>query len=171
MSPSMTNSTFDSKDFRRALGSFATGVTIVTAVGADGERVGVTASSFNSLSLDPPLILWCPAKSARRTAVFAQARHFAVHILSTDQAHLCRAFTVRGDAFDLCPHGVSPEGVPVLEEFSARFECTLDATHDAGDHLIVVGRVIRAIRRPDPPLVFLGGDLGDFARRDGMTSP
>lgn len=137
--------------FRDALGAFATGVTVVTAQTPAGT-VGITANSFASLSLDPPLVLWSPARASRRFETFAAAGHFSIHILAEGQSDLARHFTRTGE--------LPPEGLgPVL----ARFDCARHAVHDGGDHAIVVGRVLRAHHAPGAPLVFQGGRFGRFA--------
>jgi flavin reductase (DIM6/NTAB) family NADH-FMN oxidoreductase RutF len=148
--------------FRNALGRFATGVTVVTALGAKGP-VGITANSFAGLSLDPPLVLWSPARASRRFAAFASARHFAIHVLGAEQFALGRHFARDGLDFDLPGVAVNLEGVPVLTESLARFECRRSAVHDGGDHAIVVGEVLRACARAGAPLVFSAGRYGRFA--------
>ncbi|WPY94185.1 flavin reductase family protein [Limimaricola variabilis] len=141
---------------RDAFGRFATGVTIVTVAGEDGP-VAITANSFSSLSLDPPLVLWSPDKGSRRFGHFANATHYAIHVLSADQADLC--FGVSKDAWKLGDHDLecNASGVPVIPGALARFDCTREATHDGGDHVIVVGRVDRAELRDGAPLVFYAG--------------
>ncbi|MBC7137729.1 MAG: flavin reductase family protein [Defluviimonas sp.] len=146
---------------REALGRYATGVTIITAAGPQGP-VGITANSFTSLSLDPPLVLWCPARSSSRFAVFAGAAHYAIHVLGADQLALCRRFAISGgdvaDAFE----GTAPEGQPLLPGCLARFDCRAHALHEGGDHAILVGEVLRAETRAGDPLLFWGGRYGDF---------
>lgn len=151
----------DPMAFRRALGSFATGVTVVTAPSPDGPA-GITANSFASLSLDPPLVLWSPAKSSKRYPLFVAAPHFAIHVLAGDQLEVCRAFTRSVSAFDRVAWREGPHGVPLIEGVAARFDCALEATHDGGDHAIVVGRVLRATGGPAAPLIFHGGEMGRF---------
>lgn len=146
----------DSRAFRDALGSFATGVCIVTAPSANGP-VGITASSFASVSLEPPLVLWSPQKSSRRFPYFRDARHYAIHILDGHQQALCNAFTRDPHAFDGLDWAADSNGVPRIEGCLARFDCTQEAAHDAGDHLIIVGRVTQAAFRPGLPLLFQGG--------------
>jgi flavin reductase (DIM6/NTAB) family NADH-FMN oxidoreductase RutF len=147
--------------FRHALGRFATGVTVVTAMGATGP-VGITANSFASVSLDPPLVLWSPARASRRFEVFAGAPAFAIHILEARQEPLARHFVRHGHP----PEGIGWQhghrGVPVLPDCLARFDCALHACHDGGDHAILVGRVLHAVVGTGAPLVFLGGDYGGF---------
>jgi flavin reductase (DIM6/NTAB) family NADH-FMN oxidoreductase RutF len=148
--------------FRDALGQFATGVTLVTIDGPDG-LMGFTANSFSSLSMDPPLVLWSPAKSSRRFPFFAAARHFAIHVLAAGQAHLIDRFSRDGAGFDGLDHRLNPHRVPLIDGALARFECDLHATHEGGDHLIVVGRVTRIVCQDGAPLVFAKGQMGRFA--------
>lgn len=147
---------------RRALGRFATGVTVVTVPTSEGA-VGITANSFTSVSLDPPLVLWCPARSSRRFGHFADAPHFSIHVLGAEQFALARRFATGEGHFAIGPAGVSPEGVPVLPDPLARFDCALHAEHDGGDHVIAVGRVLRVTLRDGAPLVFSAGGYGRFA--------
>ena len=151
----------DSRAFRTALGRFATGVTVITAAGPDGP-VGFTANSFAALSLDPPLVLWSPAKSSSRFAIFANAPAFSIHVLGADQADIAARFIKGGAGFDGLDHDLTDQGVPVLTDVLARFDCRLHATHDGGDHLIVVGRVEQAMYREGAPLVFSQGGYGGF---------
>jgi len=151
-------SKFEPKELRKALGTFTTGVTIVTFAGRDGLRYGLTANSFSSVSLDPPLVLWSLDKKSSAVASFAQARGFAVHVLASNQEHLSRRFaTSAADKFGelCCSRGF--DDAPLLREFAARFECEIAQRHDAGDHWIVVGRVVEFQRKEAPPLVFHAG--------------
>lgn len=148
--------------FRNALGSFTTGVTVVTAMTSDGP-IGMTVNSFASVSLDPPLVLWSPAKSSSRYGAFTAARHFAIHVLGADQDHLSAAFTRGGNGFDGIEVRFNDEGVPVLPGTLARFECAEQGQHDAGDHTIIIGRVLRVAHRQGEPLCFSGGRFGRFA--------
>jgi flavin reductase (DIM6/NTAB) family NADH-FMN oxidoreductase RutF len=149
----------DPRLFRAALGRFATGVTVVTAQGPDGPT-GFTANSFASVSLDPPLVLWSPARASSRFAVFAQAPFYSIHVLGDAQGLLAARFIRGGDGFTGLDVVLSPDGVPVLTDVLARFDCTQHATHDGGDHLIIVGRVLRATLRDGAPLVFSQGNYG-----------
>lgn len=153
------------RQFRDALGCYGTGVTVVTAQTADGP-LGLTANSFASLSLDPPLVLWAPAKSSRRFAKFAAAQHFAIHIIAEDQHALASHFVREGHGFDAFDWVLSDAGVPILSGCLARFECRLAATHDAGDHAILVGHVDRAAYRDGKGLIFKQGQYGGFFGRD-----
>lgn len=146
---------------REALGRYATGVTIVTTLGPQGP-VGITANSFTSLSLAPPLVLWCPARSSSRFAAFAGAGHYAIHVLGSDQLDLCRRFARSGADFDGIAPGATPEGQPLLPGCLARFDCRAHAVHEGGDHAILVGEVLRAQTIPGAPLLFWGGRYGDF---------
>ncbi len=148
------------RQLREALGRFATGVTVVTAATPQGA-VGITANSFTSVSLDPALVLWCPARASRRFPAFADAAHFAIHVLGAEQRDLANSFAAGAGAFDPVAH--SPEGVPLLPGVLARFDCALHAAHDGGDHSIVVGRVLRTELRDGAPLVFAGGAYGGFS--------
>ncbi len=149
---------FDRRELRRALGQFATGVTVVTARAGDGRRIGVTANSFTSLSLDPPLVLWCLAKSAPSLPEFLESSHFAVNVLAADQHHLSRQFsTPAPDKFAGVPATEGPGGVPLLDGVIARFTCRHLRNHDGGDHVIFIGEVERFEEFEAEPLVFHSG--------------
>ena len=136
--------TVDPLQFRRALGNFATGVTIVTAQNAQGEKVGVTANSFNSVSLDPPLILWSIDKKSSSFSVFEQATHFAVNILSGTQIELSNKFSRRNiDKFADTNFQLGAGRAPILENCSAVFECERYQVIEGGDHWIIIGKVVR----------------------------
>jgi flavin reductase (DIM6/NTAB) family NADH-FMN oxidoreductase RutF len=154
----------NARAFRDALGRYPTGVTVVTVASAEGP-MGFLANSFASVSMDPPLVLWSPAKSSSRFPHFAEAAHFAIHVLANDHHDWLARFSRQGAGFHGLSHEITPEGVPVIHGALARFECAQHATHEGGDHLIVVGRVIRAAYRTGAPLVFNQGQYGDFAAR------
>lgn len=158
-----TPSTDTTRALREALGQYATGVTVVTTNGPDGP-IGLTANSFTSVSLDPALVLWCPARQSKRFNTFLNASHYAIHVLAADQLSLCRRFARSGDDFGDLDVGKTPEGLPLLPGVLARFDCAAESRHDGGDHAILVGRVLRAITRPGDPLLFWGGRYGDFMR-------
>jgi flavin reductase (DIM6/NTAB) family NADH-FMN oxidoreductase RutF len=151
----------DHRALRDAFGRFATGVTVVTTLGPEGP-VGFTANSFSSLSLDPPLVLWSPAKSSRRFGVFAGAEAYAIHVLADTQAGLIQRFARAGEGFQGLDHALTDEGLPVFPAL-ARFDCAAHAVHDGGDHAILVGRVLRVTIRDGAPLVFSQGRYGGFA--------
>jgi flavin reductase (DIM6/NTAB) family NADH-FMN oxidoreductase RutF len=154
------------REFRDALGRFATGVTVVTTSCPDGP-VGITANSFASVSLDPPIVLWSIARHSSRFEAFANCERFAVHVLAADQLGLSRRF-VRSDAagFSGLQVETGAGGVPLLPGCLSRFECARLAAHDGGDHLIVVARVTAASLRDGEPLVFSRGGYGRF---DGFS--
>jgi 3-hydroxy-9,10-secoandrosta-1,3,5(10)-triene-9,17-dione monooxygenase reductase component len=157
---------FDSREFRSALGAFATGVTIVTAVAPDGARVGVTANSFNSVSLNPPMILWSLAKTSRSLAVFEQAAYWAVHILASDQDNLSNHFAKSAaDKFAGLDIEMGIGEVPLLREYASRLQCKTAFMYEGGDHVIFVGEVLRFDRRDVAPLVFHGGKYALAARK------
>ena len=151
----------DARALRDALGRFATGIAVITIATRDGP-MGFTANSFASVSLDPPLVLWSPARASLRFPFFAAAEHYAIHVLGAEQADLSRRFVRGGTGFDGLDHSANDEGVPVIPGTLARFDCAQYATHPGGDHLIVVGRVLRALARPGAPLLFSQGAYGRF---------
>ncbi len=142
--------------YREALGRFATGVTVVTCRSEVGP-LGITANSFSSLSLDPPLILWAPARASMRFAAFEAALHFSVHVLAKDQYPLCRAFARNGTQFEGVNWQPGVNEVPILDGCLARFDCTRHAIYDGGDHAIIVGHVRAVTTRPGDPLIFANG--------------
>jgi 3-hydroxy-9,10-secoandrosta-1,3,5(10)-triene-9,17-dione monooxygenase reductase component len=144
--------------FRSALGAFATGVTIVTTRDTAGRDVGLTANSFNSVSLTPPMVLWSLAKNARSLPAFAAATHFAVHVLAADQEELSLRFAARGsNKFAGLDLERGPADVPLLRGCSARFQCRTAFQHEGGDHVIFVGAVESFDQSERPPLIFHGG--------------
>lgn len=161
---------FDSGHFRGALGQFATGVTIITTrtVDADGrpQRLGFTANSFNSVSLDPPLVLWSLALTAASMAAFRDNSHYAVNVLASDQIELSRRFGTRsssgvvptGDRFDGIAWREGFRGAPILDGCCAWFECFNRSRYEEGDHVIFVGEVERCDFSAREPLVYQGGD-------------
>ncbi|MFZ4651386.1 MAG: flavin reductase family protein [Rubrivivax sp.] len=143
---------------RRAFGRFATGVTIITCRDAQGTRVGLTANSFSSLSLDPPLVLWSLRRQSPSLPAFEAAGHFAINVLAEGQLELSRRFA--SPAVDRFADGQWADGhggVPVLGGCAAVFECVREARHDAGDHVLFIGRVLAAREAPLAPLLFQGG--------------
>ncbi len=148
-------------DFRGALGRFATGVTVVTCQSERGP-LGMTANSFASVSLDPPLVLWSPAKSSSRHLSFINAGHFCIHVLGQEQRDLCMRFVKDGLDFKDLSTTETPNGAPLIKGCLAHFECSLSATHDAGDHTIIVGHVDAASARDGEPLVYSSGGFGRF---------
>lgn len=154
----MTNSLFDSGDFRAALSTFATGVTIVTATENDGTPVGMTASSFNSVSMDPPLVLWSVTKTALSAPVFKASSHFAVHVLASSQVELSNRFARSGtDKFANIEFEKNANGCPVFPDCLSRFDCETWQVYEGGDHWIIVGKVLDINRQNDEGLVFSDG--------------
>lgn len=162
---------FDPKDFRQALGMFATGVTIVTTRDVQGAPVGVTANSFNSVSLNPPLVLWSLAKTARSLDAFTQGQHWNVHILSHEQEPLSNLFARAGEdkfAGQALDPGVTDS--PLLAGCSARFQCRTMFQYEGGDHIIFVGEVISYDRTEQPPLLYVTGQYALASRKAGNIS-
>lgn len=146
----------DARDLRKAFGRFATGVTIVTTRTEEGS-VGITANSFASISLDPPLVAWAVGRRSRRFRDFADCRHYAIHVLAADQHDLCWRFAREGRDFAGTGVEFGAEGTPLLPGALARFECEIANRVDGGDHQILIGRVLRTTVREGEPLVFSGG--------------
>lgn len=149
------------QSYRKALGRFATGVTVVTCRDAQGP-LSIAANSFTSVSLDPPLILWAPAKGSRRHDSFAAAQTFCVHVLREDQLELCVQASSGGRNFALGQWMEDSGGVPLLPTALARFDCRHHAAHDAGDHTIIIGYVERVTCQDGDPLLFTQGNYGGF---------
>lgn len=148
----------DPIQFRRALGNFATGVTIITAQNESGEKVGVTANSFNSVSLDPPLVLWSIDKKSSSFNIFEESSHFAVNILSASQIELSNKFARRNvDKFAEVKYQSGAGFAPVLENCSAVFECERHQIVDGGDHWIMLGKVVNFYDEGRSPLVYHQG--------------
>lgn len=157
----------DKGEFRRVLGHYPTGVCIVTAR-LDAGPIGMTIGSFTSVSLDPPLVGFLPARSSKSWPLIESAGTFCVNVLADDQQSLVRRFAAsEADRFSDVSHSASSRGSPVLEGVVASVDCELHAVQDAGDHLFVLGRVVAlqaGIERQ--PLLFFQGGFGSFA-----TSP
>lgn len=155
------------KDFRDALGCFATGVTIATTMDAVSNPVGVTASSFNSVSLDPPLVLWSLGKNSLSREAFCDSGHFAIHILAASQEGLSNRFARSGqDKFADVLWSEGRLGSPVFTDHAALFECRTRHQYDGGDHIIFVGEVVAYETRDVAPLLFHGGRYAERRPRD-----
>ena len=150
---------FTMPEFRAALGMFATGVTIVTARTAQGEMIGLTANSFNSVSLSPPLVLWSLARAAGSLPVFATGSHYVINILAADQQALALRFAQRGaERWAGVGYHLSASGTPVLDGVAASFECFNRSRYEEGDHVIFVGEVEHCAHdAARSPLLFHGG--------------
>ncbi|MAY43286.1 MULTISPECIES: flavin reductase family protein [unclassified Neptuniibacter] len=167
----MSTTQFDAKDFRRALSQFPTGVTVITALDAEGNPVGVTASSFNSVSMDPTLVLWSIDKGAHSLSTFENTEHFAVNVLNRDQVSTSNNFASRGeDKFANAAYSAGLGGAPILDDYAAQFECKTWAVYEGGDHLILVGEVLD-YRYNDSaePLVFARGSYAISAQHPEMA--
>ncbi len=150
---------FDHRSFRDALSQFATGVAVVTACCPDGGAIGMTMSSFNAVSLDPPLILFSVDRRARSLPAMREAKGFAVNILGRSQEALSNQFArALSDKWEAVEHTVGHARAPLLRGALAHFECEPYGQHDGGDHVIVVGRVVRfAANTQEQPLLFFRG--------------
>jgi flavin reductase (DIM6/NTAB) family NADH-FMN oxidoreductase RutF len=152
--------TFDSKEFRRALGCFPTGVAIISSREPNGEPTGLTCNSFSSVSLEPPLVLWSLRKASKSIEIYKAAKSFAINVLAEDQDHLSQRFATSSIAkkFDGVAWRIGYDDLPLIDNCVARFECSMFAQHDAGDHIVFMGKVehFEVVREQDP-LVFYKG--------------
>jgi flavin reductase (DIM6/NTAB) family NADH-FMN oxidoreductase RutF len=149
---------FNLQQFREALGMFATGVTIVTARDASGGLIGLTANSFNSVSLEPPLVLWSLARGAGSMPTFARGSHYAINILAAEQRELAERFSSKQDRFAGVAFREGVSGAPLLDGVAAVFECFNRSQYNEGDHVIFVGEVEHCERREGAsPLIFHDG--------------
>lgn len=160
---------FSQRELRDAFGLFATGVTVVTAVRPNGEPVGATVNSFTSVSLDPPLLLWCLARSSSTLEAFGPGASFAVHVLGHGQRELALHFARRSrDKFEVDRHWRTNPTPPHVADALCRFDCHVSALHPGGDHVIVVGEVLGLTSHPgSAPLAFYRGRFGDFIEDRG----
>ena len=150
---------FSERDFRDALGRFATGVAVVTALAPDGSKLGLTISSFNSASLTPPLVLWSLMKTASSMPAFSTISHYAVNVLGASQQELAMQFSRRNvDRWAGVGYTLGTTGAPLLDGAIATFECRNRSRYDEGDHVILVGEVEHCSYLNDvPPLLYHGG--------------
>lgn len=159
----MTKKNFDEKSFRTTLSQFATGVTVITTLGTDTQPIGITASSFNSLSMDPPLILWSLARNSLSLAAFQKAQYFNIHILGNDQQDISNRFARQGtDKFKDIDYYPGNDGTPVLKDCSALLECHTRNQYDGGDHIIFVGEVLNHSHNAGKPLIFHQGQYASL---------
>ncbi len=152
--------------FRNALGQFATGVTVVTTLAGNEQQVGMTANSFNSVSLSPPLVLWSIGKNSTNYVEFFESKYFAIHILGAGQDATSNQFAQKdGDRFANieCRSGIN--NLPILPDFAACFQCSMEHRYDGGDHTILVGRVIDFESRDHAPLLFHSGSYAELDKR------
>jgi flavin reductase (DIM6/NTAB) family NADH-FMN oxidoreductase RutF len=144
--------------FRDTLGMFATGIAVVATRAANGDPIGLTVNSFNSVSLDPPLIVWSMARHLPSLPVFEACEYYSVNVLAADQEHLSQLFASRADdKFAGIDIDEGLYGVPLLRDCCARFECRNITRHPGGDHLVFLSEVVRFDREERPPLIFHGG--------------
>lgn len=150
---------FTSREFRDALGTFATGVCVITANPEGFEPFGMTVNSFASLSLDPPLLLWSLQKDSECMPAFEAATHFCVNVLELDQQAVSNRYAKKGDhSLEAGTFRVGKSGCAVLKEAMTSFECSIDARHDGGDHIILVGHCLEMNCLPErKPLIFFKG--------------
>jgi flavin reductase (DIM6/NTAB) family NADH-FMN oxidoreductase RutF len=162
-SPRATARQFDTTHFRQALSQFATGVTVITTRLADGSFCALTASSFNSVSLDPPLVLWSLGSAANSLPVFSGNSHYVINVLGAEQAHLAQLFASRTpNPFEHVDYELSHTGHPILKGVSAWFECHNRSRYPEGDHVIFVGEVERCAVMPQSPLIYHGGKFSSL---------
>lgn len=162
---------FDSRQFRNVLGRFATGVTVVTTAAADGTPLGVTVNSFTSVSLDPPLVLFCLERDAFCRPAFERASHFAVNILGSGQRALSDRFAEPSqDKWNDLEFRTGDHGCPLLPGTLGALECERHAMHDGGDHVILIGRVVSLDANSGSPLVYFRGAYTALNDRDGRSS-
>ena len=157
--PQALTPSFSTADFRAALGTFATGVTVITARDTNGKPVGLTANSFNSVSLSPPLVLWSLSRLASTMPAFTRGSHYAINILASDQREIAERFSQRDvDRFDGIALREGAHGAPILDGVMAVFECFNRSQYEEGDHVIFVGEVEHCARREGAlPLIFHDG--------------
>lgn len=154
----------DPRELRRVFGLFTTGVTVVTGINPGSEPVGVTANSVTSVSLDPPLILWCLANKSSSLRAFAIGAPFAIHILAAHQADIALHFARSGASkFDVDAWWRAHPSPPVIDEALARIECRVEYLHPGGDHTIIVGAIEKLDARKASPLAFHASRFGRFA--------
>lgn len=155
----------DPREFRDALGCFATGVAVATCRDADGAAIGVTINSFSSVSLDPPLVLWSLGRSSQHFDDFLNAGHYAINVLREEQRDLSLRFSLpHEDRWLGVEVGAWRTGAPIIADCLASVECTTEAIHDGGDHIILIGRVVRlSSDRTGRPLLYFGGRYATLA--------
>ena len=156
---------FDQKDFRQGLGLFPTGVTIVTTQSDSGEPIGMTVSSFNTVSLDPPLVLWSIDRRSLSLKTFTECENFAINVLSSEQQDLSNLFASKGaDKFADTPFNEGVGKSPLFNDCIAQMECKTWKTYDGGDHVIIVGEVLSYHYNKDlEPLVFYAGNYAEVS--------
>jgi len=158
---------FDTKAFRNALGNFPTGIAVMTAASSEASHIGITVNSFTSVSLDPPLVLWCIDRRSRRYPAFANAPGFTVSILASAHKDVSARLAGAGEhSLDGIALIATELGPPALADSLAVFECALESVQDSGDHAILIGRVLRFAQYDGAgaPLVYYQGKYGALAQ-------
>ena len=167
----MAKDPVDERVLRRALGQFATGVTVITTRSADGARLGLTCNSFSAVSLEPPLVLWSLRRRSAALNHFMAAGAFAISVLSAEQRAVSQHFATPGpDKFDAIDIRDGLHGCPLIPDALAHYECRTDQVIDGGDHVIFLGRIERLSFRDGDPLIFSGGRYREIAPQD-TTAP
>jgi flavin reductase (DIM6/NTAB) family NADH-FMN oxidoreductase RutF len=170
MSPASRVSGADKDDLRRIMGHYVTGATVVTAT-LEGHPYGMAVNSFTSVSLEPPLILFCPSRTSETWPLIERAGDFIVNILGQNQDELCRQFAAkRGDRFAATELLYTPNGNPVLAEAVAFLDCRVQDVHETGDHFVTIGHVLdMGVQQPGPPLVFYQGGFHQLVGTEGPS--
>lgn len=146
------------RELRNALGNFATGITVITTVDDNGLPQGMTANSFSSVSLEPPLVSWCVGKESRLFDLFQTAEYFAVNILSSGQEFLSQLFSGPDeDKFQQVPWHSGTHNLPLLDDCACQFQCKIEHRYPGGDHCILIGQILEYTSTPLSPLIFHGG--------------
>lgn len=160
----MSEMAVEAATFRQVLGYYPTGVCVITALDPAGAPIGLVVGSFTSISLDPPLVGFFPDKRSASWSLIEQAGHFCVNVLGSDQITLCRQIAAPGDKFAGVEYTLSPHDLPVLDGAMVAIECRLETVVEAGDHWLVMGRVLGLeARRDTDPMLFFRGTYGGFA--------
>jgi flavin reductase (DIM6/NTAB) family NADH-FMN oxidoreductase RutF len=159
--------------FREVLGQYPTGVSVITGIDGGGKPTGLVVGSFTSVSLDPPLIAFLPDKSSSSWPKIAASRHFCVNILARGQEDICRSFAAKGgDKFAGVGWRPGASGSPIIDDVAAWIDCELEVIHDAGDHEIIIGRVLELdAEKATEPLIFFRGGYGSFAPSSTVPPP
>lgn len=158
---------FDPRDFRNALGTFPTGVTVVTTISPEGLPIGLTCNSFSSVSLSPALVLWSLSLRSPNLSNFLQAPSFAINILAADQRDISQRFAQSiANKFEGVPHTQGQLGIPLITNAAAQLECRNETRYYSGDHVIFIGHVLHYSYRRCPPLVFCSGQYASLLDED-----
>jgi flavin reductase (DIM6/NTAB) family NADH-FMN oxidoreductase RutF len=158
MNIEVSGNQFDSRELRNVLGCFGTGVTVVTTIGASGERIGLTANSFSSVSLDPPIVLWSLGKQSRNLPVFHESGRFVINVLGVDQLHLSNKFAKPADdRFADVEYVEGLGGLPVIQGCAANIECETISAQEVGDHILFLGKIMRYSHLKKDSLLFCNG--------------